>query len=745
MPLRPPDFLSRLFKTILLSGSVAISCAIHATPVVTDHIEAELVAEKSSITPGTPFTVALRLRHAEHWHTYWRNPGDSGLPTRIKWKLPAGFQAGAIQWPYPQQLPLGPLMNFGYADEIFLLTDITPPANIKPGEKIALAAHAEWLVCKDICVPESGEFSLTLPVAATPGETSRWIADFAHTRTMLPANAGGWTFTVAARGKGAQIDIAAPAGSRAAPQNVFFFPYQGDIMENAAPQKFARRGNGYTLALDLADSARFDAKTFSGILVSSTGWGDVRGHALQLGSDPAQVKIAQAPVRMRGLSVLENAQPAAVPENTNPAPASPPPPPANDLSLWLALVFAFIGGLLLNLMPCVFPVLGIKVMSFVGHAHHNARLMKTQGLAFLAGVLVSFWALAGALLALRAGGSALGWGFQLQSPGFIAALAILFLLMSLNLLGVFEVGGRVQGAAGNINVRNMHAQAFFSGVLATAVASPCTAPFMGSALGFTLAQPAYIALGVFTALALGMAAPIVFLAFYPQGRKWLPKPGPWMVSFKQFMAFPLLATVVWLAWVLGAQRGNDAVMQLFAGLLVIALAAWVYGRWGAAPKRAGYTLAALLLFAGIFLAWPDGSASPPEAVQTVAKPGELAWQPWSKSKVEELRARGSPVFVDFTAAWCITCQVNKRIALHNSEVVKRFADLGVAPLKADWTNHDAAITSALAEFGRNAVPLYVLYSPRSATAPVVLPELLTPATVLAALDKINAPDIPGAN
>ena len=396
------------------------------------------------------------------------------------------------------------------------------------------------------------------------------------------------------------------------------------------------------------------------------------------------------------------------------------------------------GGLLLNLMPCVFPVLGIKVMGFVRHAHGDARALWLQGVVFSVGVLVSFLTLAGLLLALRAGGAELGWGFQLQSPAFVTLLAALFFLMALNLFGVFEWGGFAQSMTSNVSAQGRYADAFLAGVLATVVATPCTAPFMGAAVGFTLAQPAAISLAVFAMLGVGMALPVLLLSFFPNALKRLPRPGPWMETFKQVMAFPLFATVIWLAWVLGAQAGNDAVVALLGGLLVLGIGAWIYGRWAHSEGLARFVFAALFAAAGLWLAWPGAVAAPDKAgAVSAAKPGEIPWQPWSPERLAELRAAGTPVFVDFTAAWCVTCQVNKRVALNREEVAKALADRGVVALKADWTNHDPRITAALAELGRNALPVYALYAPGQAQ-PKLLPEVLTASLVVDEISKLPA-------
>jgi thiol:disulfide interchange protein DsbD len=400
----------------------------------------------------------------------------------------------------------------------------------------------------------------------------------------------------------------------------------------------------------------------------------------------------------------------------------------------VALGFAFIGGILLNLMPCVFPVLGIKVMGFVEHAHGEQRSMRLQGWIFSAGVLASFLALAGLMLLLRAGGAQLGWGFQLQSPAVVMLLAALFFVLALNLSGVFEWGAFAQSMTSSVSARGRYADAFLAGVLASVVATPCTAPFMGAAVGFTLTQSAANALAVFAMLGVGMALPVLLLAHFPALLRRLPRPGPWMETFKQVLAFPLYATVAWLTWVLGAQSGNDAVLALLAGLVLVAMAAWMYGRFehSSTPWRAAVAL--LLAAAGLAVAWPapQGAAA---ASSASARPGEIAWQEWSPEKVAQLRAQGKAVFVDFTAAWCVTCQVNKRVALNNDEVVRAFADRDVVALRADWTRHDPRITATLSGMGRNAIPVYALYLPGE-PQPRLLPEVLTPGIVLAEISRL---------
>jgi len=407
-----------------------------------------------------------------------------------------------------------------------------------------------------------------------------------------------------------------------------------------------------------------------------------------------------------------------------------------DGSTWVALAFAIMGGILLNLMPCVFPVLGIKVMGFVEHAHGDARAMRTQGWMFAAGVLVSFLTLAGIMLALRAGGAQLGWGFQLQSPPVVMLLAALFFVLALNLSGVFEWGAFAQSMTSNISARGRYADAFLAGVLASVVATPCTAPFMGAAVGFTLTQSAVNALAIFALLGVGMALPILLLAHFPALLRKLPRPGAWMETFKQVLAFPLYATVAWLTWVLGAQSGNDAVLALLAGLVLVAMAAWMYGRFEHSPAPWRAVVALLLAASGLAIAWPASQAAGTTAAST-ARPGEIAWQEWSPERVAELTGQGKAVFVDFTAAWCVTCQVNKRVALNNAGVVRAFSEREVIAMRADWTRHDPRITATLSALGRNAIPVYALYLPGEAQ-PRLLPEILTASIVLEEISRLPA-------
>jgi DsbC/DsbD-like thiol-disulfide interchange protein/MFS family permease len=595
-----------------LSFLLFFTWTVAAAPVKTPQAEAELVAERDALVPGEPISIALRLKAIPGWHTYWRNPGDSGEPTRIEWQLPAGFTAGGIEWPVPVRIPVGPLMNYGYKGEVLLLTRLVPPAELPAGKPATLRAKAYWLVCEVQCLQQDAELSLTLPVAGSAAPDPRWGKPIAATRAALPVPAPAqWAFGAKAEESGASLAIAPPPGVEL--KQAYFLPFDEGKIEPAAPQALAREGDGYRLALRAAAQQVGAFERLNGILILEK-----------------ESLVIDVPVAARFA----------------------------DLGLVAALALAFAGGLLLNLMPCVLPVLSIKVLGFA--TGDNARLY--HGLLYSVGVLVSFWALAALLIGLRALGNQLGWGFQLQSPVAVALLAAFFLGLALNLSGLLEF--RMSFAGGPSG----H---FLSGVLAVVIASPCTAPFMGAALGYAVFESGWRAFAVFTALGLGMALPYAALAAAPGWRRYLPKPGPWMPRLKRWLALPLYGTVLWLAWVFFQQTVTPSV--------------------------------------------PDAG-----------------WEPYSAQRVAALTEAGKPVFVDFTAAWCVTCQVNERVVLGRDDVLAAFRQRGVTLVRADWTRRDPEIAQALAALGRSGVPAYVYYKPGA--APVLLPELLTRERVLAVLD-----------
>jgi thiol:disulfide interchange protein/DsbC/DsbD-like thiol-disulfide interchange protein len=708
-----PRFLPFVFGC-LIAAVLALPAA--AAPVRSAHVEAELVPEQSALTPGRPLTVALRLAMERGWHTYWQNPGDSGLPTTLAWKLPDGLSAGAIQWPAPRALPVGPLVNYGYEDEVLLLTDVVVAPDFASGRMVSLNARADWLVCKEICIPEGADLSLTLPVASRAEPDPRWAGPIARTRAALPRPLQGWD--LAATGHGAQVDLALTARAGAGdPGDVRFFPFSEGKIEAAAPQRLVRERSTLTLTLPVASQRVGEFTSVAGVLIASKGFGGETAVTIDV---PLTGSIVARP----------SASPIAAPLSAL------APDGVGGLTLGVALAFAFVGGILLNLMPCVFPVLSLKVLGFAAHGYKSSA-MRAHGLAFVGGVIVSFWLLAGLLIALRVGGTQLGWGFQLQSPGVVAGLAALFFVLALNLSGVFEIGQLLPSALSTWSARNAFVNDALSGALAVAIASPCSAPFMGAAIGYGLGGSASSTLAVFTTLGVGMALPYGLLAFFPGWRKRLPRPGPWMVRLKQLLAFPLYATVIWLAWVLGAQLDNDAVARLAAMLLLIAVALWAWQTLRAGGARAwGWTalaglVAAAVIGAPVFGATAGGGE--PLAKPLAASTGP--WQDYTPERVRQLTDAGRAVFVDFTAAWCVTCQVNKRLVLNTDAVQRAFAQHDVALLRADWTRRDPTIGRALAALGRSGVPVYVLYRP--GREPLILPEVLRQSTITEALAKLE--------
>jgi thiol:disulfide interchange protein DsbD len=703
-------------RQLAFVAAAAIAGSAPGAPVKTPHVEAELVAAKTALVPGEPLTVALRLRMETGWHTYWQNPGDSGLPTTLAWKLPAGVEAGPIEWPAPHLLPVGPLANFGYDGEVLLLAQLQPAPGLAPGATAQFAARADWLVCKEICIPEGVDLTLELPVRGSADADPRWGPAMAAARAALPRPLAGWQ--VSAQGSGAQIALrlTPPAASAPDPGDLHFFPYAEARIEPSGAQKRTRDGDATILTLPVASDLAGEFTRVAGVVTAANGFGP-----------NARAVSIDVPL---GGSVTAGAKPAlaAAPALNLVAAA---PPAAGHLTLAAALLFALLGGVILNLMPCVFPVLSIKVLGFATH-HDSRAALRREAVAFAGGVVLTFVALGLLLSALRAAGEQLGWGFQLQSPAVVTALAILFFVLALNLSGVFEFGQLAPASVAGWTSQNRALDAFGSGVLVVVIASPCTAPFMGAALGYALSGSAAITLLVFAALGVGMALPYVLLAWFPGWRARLPRSGPWLIRFKQLLAFPLYATVIWLAWVLGSQRDNDAVLRLMAVLLGVGFALWAWRILRSGGARPWGIVGVAAVAGTAVIAWPlfapEGGGVP--RAQAAAADG-AGWIAFTPAKVTELTGAGRAVFVDFTAAWCVTCQVNKRLVLNTDDVRAGFAGRNVALVRADWTRRDADITRALAALGRNGVPVYVLYRPGK--EPLLLPEVLQRQTVLDAL------------
>ncbi len=707
-----------------LAFGAAPLCALAAAQVTTPQVRAELLAHApDGVAPGKTLWLGLLIEHQPDWHTYWKNPGDSGLPTTLQWQLPAALQAGDIQWPTPRKLPVGPLMNFGYEGRLLLPVPVTV-SSAPSGDSLRLQLKAEWLVCKEVCIPESGEFTLDLPVQAA---TAAHGALFEAARAAHPQAVPG--ASASARVVGDELVVEA-SGLPAAWQGraIDFLPETAGVINNAATPRTEWQG-GRWMAHVALDPQRSESPTVMPAVLVDAG----QGAGLQV-----QVAVTTLwPANTVATATGTAAEPALGNAVVSPPAPMPTSAPMMAGGWWGSLLLALLGGALLNLMPCVFPVLSLKVLGFAAHAQDRRRLW-VGGLAYTAGVVLSFVALAALLLGLRAGGEQLGWGFQLQSPVFIAVLAALFTLIGLNLAGVFEFGSMLPARWSAARARHPVLDSLLTGVLAVAVASPCTAPFMGASLGLAVTLPTTQALAVFAALGLGMALPYLAASAFPALARRLPRPGAWMAHFKALLAFPMFATVVWLVWVLGLQTSIDGAAALLAALVALAFVAWALGSPTLGRRaRTGFGTLSLLLLA-VALVWAAPTLKTPEAVAATASAtnstttAESTWQPWSPEQVASLTAAGKPVFVDFTAAWCVTCQFNKRTTFANADVLDAFRDRQVTLLRADWTRRDPRITAELTRLGRSGVPVYALYEP-GAAGPRLLSELPSVAEVKTAL------------
>lgn len=609
--------------------------AVLAQQLNSAHTQVRLLSEQNAIVPGTTFWVGIDLVTEPQWHVYWQNPGDSGFAPRIKWSLPQGFKAGDIHWPYPERLSLGPLTSFGYEHGVLLLVPVTAPAQAQPGQNITVHAHVDWLACREICIPGRGDLDLAMPVVQGGSQAAfnPSKADFDQARAGWPQAISSITALAVLDNGLWRLEIQTPDKAQG---DILFYPYSDQVIEHAAPQQTQHTASGYELRLVKSHIFQGPLQALEGIAVNPDGW---------LGGGGPKAIVIQAPVTLA--------------------------PPA-QVSFWIACLFALIGGLVLNLMPCVLPVLSIKVLHLV-ERHPDKGIALRHSLIYALGILVSVWALALLLFILKAAGEFAGWGFQFQSPVFVIGVAIILFVLALNLFGVFEfsmpaIGGIQPPLAG-------YQASFISGVITTIVASPCTAPFMGTALAAAISQPNIVGFGIFTCLGLGLALPFIVLSAFPSLLSFVPKPGAWMVRLKQVLGIILLACVLWLLWVFGMQTGLGDFSKV------------------------------------------DKSSQ------------DIHWQSYSPAAVMEARGKGEGVFIDFTAAWCINCQVNDRLVLQNPGVIKAFKDQGIIMFKADWTKYDPVITQALTALGRDSIPVYVYYA-RGCEKPVILPQIITPRTVL---------------
>jgi thiol:disulfide interchange protein len=669
-------------------------------------VKASLLANTTAIVPGKPFEVGVLLEKEPGWHTYWEYPGDAGLPTSITWTLPEGFVAGPIQWPLPRRvLEPGDIEVYAYKDKVLLLTAIAAPAKI-PETAVTLQAKVDWLVCAEICIPGSANLQLSLPVADQAAQANAVLFD--EFRAMLPAATAApyqlkWTKS------GAALDLTVSGLNGAKSVDLYPLPPKG---EQVAHPKNGPVQDG------ISKIVLGEAAEFRGVLVVET----EAGRKAWLVSSTEQPSVG-------------------VPTQVSPA-------GSNASGLWQALLFGFVGGLILNLMPCVLPVISLKIFGFIRQAGDHPQRILRHGLAFVGGIFAWFLGLGIVIVALKLAGNEVTWAFQFQNPWFNFVISCIVLVFALNLFGVFEIvlPGRASTALADASSQEGYAGSFFQGIFATLLATPCTAPFLGTALGFAFSQSYIVILAMFASVALGMSAPYFFLSARPGWLKLLPKPGAWMERVKQFMGFPLLATLLWLLYILGNQRGLIAVLGTCAFLLCLALACWIYGAFCGplSSQRArliSLTAIALLVLFGARTFLPGIFAGSPTAETAKASSEGIEWKPFSTNALDELLKAGDSVFVDFTADWCISCKFNERTALNVPAVREAFAKDGVVPMKADWTNANPEITAALKKFGRVGVPFYVLYPRGKADQPIILPELLTERIVLDALSKARDGEI----
>ncbi|MBP7721102.1 MAG: thioredoxin family protein [Alphaproteobacteria bacterium] len=688
--------MRRLLKACLVSIFLALSIGpVHAQDGEGPFVQLRLVPE-GVLKPGNEITIAIEQSIAPGWHTYWKNPGDSGAAPRIKWTMPDGFTAGTIEWPVPHKLPYGPLLNYGYEDAVILLQKIQTPAELPEGP-VTLTADIDVLVCKEICIPESGKYEITLNGPDSSNADNASYFENARGKLPLPNPSRASYFEQ----NGAFV-IDMPVSWSQGVKRYDYIPAEWGMVENTAPSEINIEGGRLTIKQQRGQRALSEVQEVPGLLLWSM---DESG--------PMNAYEFTA--------VVSDNPPAATPV--------PAPNAAPDKSLIIVLFFALLGGIILNLMPCVFPVLSIKALGLVKIAEKEPAKARLHGIAYTAGVILSFLGIAGLLIALKSGGAQIGWGFQLQSPEIVTALAWLFFIIGLNLSGIFEIGGHLGNVGNKLTQGNTPGHSFFTGVLATLVATPCTAPFMGVALGFALTQSAFISLLVFAVLGLGLALPYLALSFIPALQKILPKPGTWMHTFKQFLAFPMYASAAWLVWVLSQQSGQMGVFAALMGLVLIAFGIWLLRHEPAKLLWKNIVrVFAILAFLAALMLIPGGTQKPEESTGFS--------QEWSPQKLSQLLEGGDAIFVEMTAAWCITCKVNHAIAIDVPSTRRVFSERGVQYLVGDWTNQNPEITQYLNGFGRNGVPIYVYYGPRSngvRPEPVLLPQILTPGIVAKAV------------
>jgi len=703
-------------------------------------LKLSLVAEDSSVQHDRPFWLALRMELQDHWHSYWKNPGDTGMPLNIEWNLPKGYTVTNFKWPTPKKFDKDGMIGFGYEKDAIFLVEITPPQkNKNPSKELPISGQARWLACSDsFCVPGDSEIAINLPVGEKEvNEDNKAL--FTNSRQALPFTAVSYE---AKKSNGLiELEIEVDCTEKNCFSSAVFFPEQRKVINSQDGVLLTNQGDGKYHLL-LKEHTSHQASHLKGLVELSS---DEKTHLIEIdlpiSSDTNEHLIAEAN--------KEAGDKAASEENLVSVSLNDDPDMEFEGGIAMALFFAFIGGALLNLMPCVLPVISFKVLSFVKMAGQSRKETFKHGAAFSIGVIVSFWLFAGAMLLLQSYGKAVGWGFQLQEPAFVACLAALLFVFALSLFGVFEIGVSVTGMAGNAeqNSAKMSALAssFFSGILATALATPCTGPFLGSAIGFAVTLPPLQALLIFTVLGIGMAAPYLLLSAFPSLLRFLPKPGNWMVTFKELMGFVMLATILWLIWVFSAQTGSLATVILLMSFFLFSIAGWIYGRYCTliSSKRTRVVGGFIALLFGAAACVTLMAATSPLLVEDDS--GALAanesaspsarWQLFTPKRLQDIHEAKQPVFIDFTAKWCLICQAN-HLVLSTEEVQQKFSEKNVVTMKADWTKNDPEITKLLRKYGRNGVPLYILFSGDPSKPPQILPQVLTPESVIEAINNM---------
>ncbi|HPD82185.1 MAG TPA: protein-disulfide reductase DsbD family protein [Alphaproteobacteria bacterium] len=684
------------FLIIGFSFSAASFAQMESEP--DQYVQVRVIADKTQIKGGETVRLGVEKMIYPQWHTYWKNPGDSGTPAEIKWDLPEGFTVSEIEWPTASKIPFGPLTNYGYEGQVTLLQTLTIPQNIG-AETFAINGKVNLLVCHDICIPETHDVFITFNGEQKPEPQNIQMAE-----NKLPLNLD-WKTEFYKDGdkfiiKGTSNDVSILNSAK----DAYITPEDWGAIDNNANATIEFTKSGFTISQKAGERDLEEIKTLPFVLTYTDTANNKK--SIRLTANPVEQTLA-----------LENNK--------------------SDITIISAILFALFGGIILNLMPCVFPVLSMKALSLINLGKKEENKARGYGISYTLGILVSFAFIGGILLILKSGGAQIGWGFQLQNPVVIIILAYLVFIIGLNLAGLFEFSGRL-GKLGaltqKLSDKDGHKGAFFTGVLATLVATPCTAPFMGAALGFALTQPAYVSMIVFLALGFGLALPYLALCFIPALRSKLPKPGAWMQVFRQFLSFPMFLTAVWLIWVLSQQSGSMGVLMGLSGMVFITFATWLFKILPAKGWGRTFGIIAMIL-SGIFVATTIVTSKTMATLHTEeAQSEDQNWSAYSPQKLQDALKGDRPVFTNMTAAWCITCKVNEKVALKNETVTRLFANKNIEYFKGDWTNQDPEITQYLRSFERSGVPLYVYYGPRDTQTgqrpdPVVLPQILTAGTV----------------